>query len=137
MRVELAARQQLRLGTRIEIGKIAVTHTSDREPQTDHFLHARIGAPYLQSHPGTETKAGKQQRYARILQGQKIERRRDVVALPAPFIVFALARAHPSKIETQNGYSKAMQCFRSLVNNFIVHRAAKQRMRMAHHGRER
>jgi len=30
-----------------------------------------------------------------------------------------------------------MERFRHLVDHFVVHRPAKQRMRMAHHGRKR
>src|SRR5258706_5328358 len=51
--------------------------------------------------------------------------------------MLALAQPHATEIETQNRQPEMMQCFRRLIDDFIVHRSTKQRMRMTDCGRKR
>jgi hypothetical protein len=50
--------------------------------------------------------------------------------------VLPSAQTRASKIEAKYGQAERIQRFRSLVNHFIVHRPAKQRMRMTDNGRK-
>jgi hypothetical protein len=51
--------------------------------------------------------------------------------LAEPFVMRAFAQTDPSKVEPRDGQSKSMNRFRGLINNFVVHRSAKQGMRVA------
>jgi hypothetical protein len=51
--------------------------------------------------------------------------------------VYAGARSRAAKIESQDRNTKGIQRFRRLVNHFVVHRPAKERMRMADNRGER
>ncbi len=90
-----------------------------------------IAAPGVQPDPGAKTESREEQRHARIFLREKIDHRQNVVYLADPFVVHAFAEAHASKVEPRDGQPKPMDRFRGLVNHFVVHRPAKQRMRVA------
>ena len=46
--------------------------------------------------------------------------------------MFSLAAAYAAKIEAQHDRATAAQSTRDPVNDFVVHSAAKERMRVAH-----
>jgi hypothetical protein len=48
--------------------------------------------------------------------------------------VFALAQARATKVKAEYGPAKTMQRFSGMKDNFVVERAPKERMRMAHDG---
>ena len=67
---------------------------------------------------------------------QKIERRCNVAALAATAIMRACAHPGAAKIESQNRQAERIERFRRLISGFVVHRAAKERMWMAHDRRD-
>src|SRR5260370_15676647 len=67
----------------------------------------------------------------------KIERGSNIVLFAVTAIVYTGAEACAAKIKSQNRNADAVQRFRRLVYHFVVHRAAKKRMRMANNGGER
>ena len=133
MGIEFSARQQLWLVARVEVRKVAVAHASHGKSKADRFLHARIAAGHAQTYPGAKTETGEQQRRGRILRSQKVERRGNVAVFSASVVVLPFACAHPAKIEAQHGHSESVQRFCGLVDNFVMHGAAVQRMRVAYH----
>ena len=72
-----------------------------------------------------------------IFPSKKIERRNDIIYLAASLVVRALAHSHASEVKAQHGEAKLLKGFCRLVDHLVVHGPAKQRMRMAHHGRKR
>jgi hypothetical protein len=51
--------------------------------------------------------------------------------------VYTGAKSRAAKIKSQHGDAESIKGFRRLVNHFVVHRAAKKRMRMADNRGER
>src|SRR5438132_13485 len=90
-----------------------------------------------QTYPCSKTESRQQDGNSRKFPGKKIERGANVVLLTLAAIVNAGAEPCAAKIESQNRKPPGIQGFRGLVNHFVVHRAAKQRMRMADNGGER
>ena len=66
---------------------------------------------------------------------QPVEDRADVVALASSMVMCSLAKSRSSEVEAQHRQSKAVQCLRGVIHNFVVHRSAVQRMGMAHQRR--
>jgi hypothetical protein len=62
-----------------------------------------------------------------------MERGPNIILLAPPFVVNSFTQANATEIETQDGNAKLVQCLCRLKDDFVVHRPAKQRMRMADH----
>ena len=105
--------------------------------QTDEFGDARIGASGAQSHAATKTEAGDEQRESGKLGGQEIESRAEVALLPAAVIVRALAQARAAEIEAQSWNPEKVKRAGDLEDDFVVHGAAEERVRMADDGGNR
>ncbi len=90
-----------------------------------------------QTYPGSKTESCEQHRNSGKLPSKKIERGENVLLLALAAIVNAGAESCAAKIKSQNRNPPGVQRFCRLVNDFVVHRAAKQRMRMADDGGER
>ena len=120
------------LSQRIEIGKAAGAKIADRQPETDELGYARIAAPGAQPDPGTKTESREEQRHTRDIPPQENQSRpRTSCVSPTPFVVGSFAEANAAKIKPHDRQAKPVNRFRGLVNHFIVHRPAKQRMRVA------
>ncbi len=89
------------------------------------------------TNPGAKTKTREQERHTREFSDEKVEGRADIVLLAAAPVMFAGAKSCTAKIESQNRYANGIQRFRCLVDHFVVHGAAKKRMRVANYGGER
>ncbi len=93
--------------------------------------NARIFAAHAQADPSAETESRRQQRYAGKLRSKKIQSGAHIALLARAAIVYAGAESCAAKIKSHNRNAKSIQGLRRLVNHFIVHCAAKKRMRMA------
>jgi len=129
--IEFACHQKLRLIAMIEIGEAAAVQIADRQAETEELRDARIAAPGTQSDPGTKTEARDKQRHGGIFRREKINHGQNIVALAGSFIVCSFAQSHSAKVEPHDGQPKSMNRFRGLVNHFVVHRPAEERMRVA------
>src|SRR4029077_5592379 len=98
---------------------------------------ARVFAADAHANPGAETESRNQQRDPGEFGSKKVERGADITLFSPAAVVHAGAESCAAKIESQNRYAKGIQRFRRLINDFVVHRAAKERMRMANDGSER
>jgi hypothetical protein len=65
----------------------------------------------------------------------EIERRPHVVHLARSVAELPIARARSSKVEAQHRTANAAECFRRLIHDFGVHRAAVLRVRVREHDR--
>jgi len=92
---------------------------------------ARVLAANTETYPRAKAESRKQQRHAWKLRPQKIERGPNIALLAVAAVVFALAQACAAKIKPQHGNAEGIDRFRRLINHFVVHRSAKERMRMA------
>ena len=63
---------------------------------------------------------------------QPIESSPDVISFPSAIIVNAFAQSGAAEIEAQHGQSESAQGFGGMINDFVVHCAAVQRMWVAH-----
>ncbi len=99
--------------------------------------NARVLAAHTHANPGAETESREQKWHTRKLGSKKVQRGADIASLAESAIVYAGAESRAAKIESQNRYAQCVQRFRRLVNHFVVHRPAKERMRMADNGGER
>ncbi len=124
-----AVHEELRLFTLRQIRKVRVVH---RRSQSNQRSNSSFFATNAQPNPTPKTKTRNQKRNVWIFRGQKIQRRARIVTLAHAAIVFPFAHSRSAKIETQNRKSQRVQRFRRLINHFVVHRSAKQRMRMTH-----
>ena len=61
---------------------------------------------------------------------QPLQRNLHVVDLAAAAVVLALAASNAAEIEAQHGKAKTIQHLHGVINDFVVHRPAKQRMRV-------
>lgn len=120
--------EELRFLAPQQIRKIHIVHW---RAQPDKRFHAHIFATHSKSDPAPETESAHKQRNAWKFRREKIECDAHIIPFGFAAIVFSFAQSRSAKIETQNGKSKRVQGFRRLVNDFVVHRPAKQRMRMA------
>ncbi len=58
----------------------------------------------------------------------------DVLALAAALVVSALASANTPKVEAQDRQAQPVKRLVHVIDNFVVHRAAVERVRMTYHG---
>src|SRR5882724_11259421 len=94
--------------------------------------NAWVFAAHAQADPNAETESRRQQRYAGKLRSKKIQSGAHIALLARAAIVYAGAESCAAKIKSHNRNAKSIQGLRRLVNHFIVHCAAKKRMRGAH-----
>src|SRR6185503_16923156 len=73
----------------------------------------------------------------RMARTQERERRARVLELAARLVVLARARADAAEVEAQHDRAELVQHRGNAVHDFVVHRAAVERMRMEHEPRER
>jgi len=120
--------KELGLGTRMQVGEAGVVHwRADSNKRGD----ASILASHAKSHPAAKTEAGQHQLRARKFRGEKIESGAHILPFADAPIVHSRAEARAAKIEAQDRQSQGVERFRSLINDFVVQRAAKERMGMA------
>src|SRR4051812_7964159 len=65
---------------------------------------------------------------------QPIDRGYDVALLAFAFLVMARARSGTAEVEAERGHVRRLESARGAKDDFVVQRAAAERMRMAHHG---
>src|SRR5580700_1044145 len=121
---------QLRLRASFQIAEIRIVH---RNAETDQFLDSRVGAAHFQSHHRTEAESGKNDWDRGKFLREVIDRSTNVFSFTATSIVLAYALARAAEIESQYGKAARVQRLRGLKHDFIVHRAAEERMRMANY----
>jgi hypothetical protein len=99
------------------------------------MLKARSGVP---SPTTCETRGSAQptgspvhERDARVLCGQPVDRRLDVVALAAPLVERALAAAHAPEVEPEGGEAELVERAGDAEDQLVVHRPAVQRVCVA------
>jgi hypothetical protein len=119
--------KQLRLFAPRQIRKVRTIH---RRSETNQQTDALILAANAKSYPATKTKSCNQQWNIGKFGRKKIQRRAHIAPLTFSAIVFPFAHSRSPKIKSQHGKPQRIQRFRRLINNFVVHRAAKQRMRV-------
>src|SRR6202021_3265163 len=110
-----------------QIRKICIVHW---RAETDQRSNSHILATGAKSHPATQAESRKQEWNAWKFGSKKIQRRANVASLAFAAIVLPFAQSRAAKIETQHGKPKRIQRFRGLIDHFVVHRPAKQRMGM-------
>src|SRR5260370_3491392 len=103
----------------------------DGNTQADQVRDARVFAADPHANPGAKTESRKQQRHTGKLGSKKVQRSANIVPLAKTTVVNPGAQPCTAKIEPQYGDTEGIQRLRRLVNHFVVHRAAKERMRMA------
>ena len=103
----------------------------ERNTQADQVRNALVFAPDSQANPRAETESCQQQRHAGKFPSKKIERCADISLFAAPVVVYTGAKPCAAKIESQDRNTEGIQRFRRPVDHFVVHRAAKKRVRMA------
>jgi len=132
--VVASVHEQLGLLAVAQEREIRVVHGN---AQADQVRDARVFAADAHTDPRTETESREQQRHTRKLGSKKIQHGTDIALLAVAAVVYAGAESRAAKIEAQHGDAESIERFRRLVNHFVVHRAAKKRMRMADNGGER
>src|SRR5260370_23927321 len=80
-----------------------------------------------------ETESRNQDRPPRKFRREIIERSPHGILLATPFVVNSFAQPNATEVETQDRNAKLVQRLRRLKDDFVVHRPAKQWMRMADH----
>ena len=125
--------EELRLGAIRKKRKIAAVH---RDAQPDQFDHAGIAAAHTKAHETPEAEAREEQRDARKLCSEKVERGLHITLLAAPIVVRTAAPSRTSKIEPEDRDAQSVHGLRSVIDDFVVHRAAKERVGMANHRRQ-
>jgi hypothetical protein len=109
----------------------------DGNTQPYQVSNARIFAPDAHTDPRAKAEPRKQQRHPGNFCSKKIKRGANVVLLALAAIVNPGAKSGATKIKSQNRNTQGVQRLRRLVNHLVVHRAAKQRMRVANHAGKR
>ena len=117
-----------------QVRQIGVVH---RNSQSDQVRDALVRAARAQSHQRTEAKAREKNRPPRKFRRKIIERGTHVACFARAAIMLSFALARAAEIEAQHGNVTKMQRFGRLIHNFVVHRAAEKRMRMADHADQR
>jgi hypothetical protein len=126
--------EELRLRTLRQKRKIRAIYWS---PKPDQSSHSIILATSPQPNPAPETKSRHKQRNVWKFASEKIQSSTRVATLAISAIVLAFAQSSSAKIEPQNRKPKRVQRFRRLIYDFVVHRSAKERMRVANHRSQR
>src|SRR2546422_1157547 len=106
----------------------------DGNSQADQVRDTRVLAADMHANPGTKTESRQQHRHAREFNLQKVERGAHVTPLTGSAVVFARTQPRAAEIESQHGKAEGSERLRRLVNHFVVHRAAEERMRVADDG---
>jgi hypothetical protein len=128
-----AVKEELRLGTIRQEREIRAVH---RDADPDEFADTCIAATYAKTHKTPKAEAREEQRDARKLCSEIIERGLHVALLAASFVVFTRAQACAAKIEAQHRDAQGVQRFRRVINHLVVHGTAEKRVGMANHRRE-
>jgi len=102
-----------------------------RKARRDQGARTRIVASDSHSYTGAEGESGEPEfRRAKVGLNEG-DCGAEVVFFSAAVIVGALAQAHSSEVEPQDGESCAMKCGRDPIDDFVVHGAAEEGMGMA------
>src|SRR5260370_17901806 len=109
----------------------------DGDAQPDQVSDSRILAAGAHANPGAKTESRKHQRHTGKFGSKKVQRSAHIVPLAETTVVHAGAKPCTAKIEPQYRDANSIQGFPRLVNPFVVHRAAKKRMRTADNRGER
>ena len=110
---------------------------SDRKPDPDQTLHARIATAGPEADVGPEAEAREQQRHARKTRSEPVERAANVFYLTTTFVMRALAEPGPAKVEAQHGQPEVREGLGGVIDHLVVHGPTAQRMRMGHQRRIR
>src|SRR5208282_5950295 len=106
------------------------------ETEANQFGDASVFAPNAQTHPRAEAEAAEQNWPVGKFARQIVESGANVILFAAAVVVCAFAESRAAKIQAQHRNAPAMNCFRRLKDPLVVHRAAKQGMRVADDRRE-
>ena len=104
----------------------------DRNAESDEMGDSNSLAAHLQPHHRTKTESCQHERCTRKFRLEKVKRGADIALLATAAVVFAGAQPGTAKIESQHGNTKRIQRFCRLIDDFVVHRTAEKRMRMAY-----
>src|SRR5947199_1783093 len=84
--------------------------------QPDQYLYSIIDGSNAQRYICAKRESTQYNRQAGIATAQKFKGKAHIIHLSTSFIVYAGAMANSSKIETQGGHSKHLQCLRHFEN---------------------
>jgi hypothetical protein len=119
---------QFRLG---HSGKKTHIRRADGHSQTDQRSNARVRGAHGKSHPASKRKTHQDDRQIGESRAQEIERGANIVALADAFVERACTLADSAEVEPQRRCTHADRRLRGSKHNLGVHRAAKERMRVA------
>ena len=63
-----------------------------------------------------------------------VKRSAQVIPLAVPVVVRSLAQAGAAEIKTQHWQPEALEGFHGVIDHFVVHGSAEERVRVAYHG---
>jgi hypothetical protein len=133
LRLRTIAQEVERINPRLFRG---LSHRRYRESDSDRRNHPQVPTCGAQADGSPERESGEDKR--QMIRGiHPIEGGTNIVDFSSALIVLAMTQSGAAKVKTQNRESEAVQCFHGVKNDLVVQRAAKQRMRMSHHGRVR
>lgn len=101
-----------------------------RQSEPDQANYARIAAAHAQTNIRAKGKAGKEDR-APVLGREPVECGTHIVLLALAVIVLAFAQSGSAKVKAQHRQAEPLQGLGRVVNHFVVHGSAAERMRMA------
>jgi len=101
------------------------------DADADQFAYARITAANPKTHDTSKAEPREEQRNARKLCSEIVERRLHIALLAASFVVLTRAQTCTAKIETEHWNSQGVKGFCRVINHLVVHGAAKERVGMA------
>lgn len=135
---ELIARatdEELGLGAGAEEIKVvaAVIDRGDRCAQADESVNAGVGTSGAQSYGSSEGKAGKDNGLT-VLLLEPVQRNAHIGEFTFTVGMFALAQPSAAEIKAQHRKSETVQRLHGVEYNFVVKRAAVDRMGMADEG---
>src|SRR5208282_963938 len=117
-----AMHEELRFFTLLQIRKIRIVH---RRAKADQFGDSRILATGSKTHPAPKAESRDEKRNVWKFGGEKIKSGADVISLTRAAIVLSLAHSRAAKIEAQHRKPQRTQRLCSLIDHFVVHRAAE------------
>jgi hypothetical protein len=124
---------ELRLGAFEQVFEIGFV---DWDAEADQFFDSSIFASDAKADPGAKTEPGQDYGAAGEVGGKKIYGGLHVAAFAEAAGVFAFAQARTAEVKSEDRRSTAVKSLSNLIDNFIVHGAREEWVRVADHGGE-
>lgn len=130
-----AAHKQFWLGTALkELIGINTPFHRNRSSQRDQALHSIMGARGTQAGGRAEGEAAEENRQME-LRVQPVKGCASVLNFTPALVMPAFAKSGAPKVEAQHRKAKVAYCLHGMKDNFVMHGAAKKRMRMTDQSR--